>query len=221
MGNRYLEEMFPEPETASNKERGSYEVLGGAYVGSKTKVLESTLGYDTLYHGTTKDNAASIKMHGFDPRKGGTNNAAVLDMYNTLSKNKNHFTKSLYTANLYAGGMDRHGFDFSSIAKERRENGEVLKVRVPSRTYKHFQEDHTASFGDGKDSASTTGRYISSKHVSGGKDSKGILEFINKKHLGSYYHSNENKVRALKGLGLATAGAALVAHGIHTFKKKD
>ena len=205
MSNRYLEKIA---EDVDDRYLGAWEGIGGAAALKVSPRL--LLGYDTLYHGTTKNNADSIRRHGFDVGLGGSNNASSNAKYSELSKGKSHFTKHYIMAKMYSNQMD--------LPKKDRSigGGEVLKVRVPHRLYKHFENDITQSFSkseNAKDIASKTSRRVGPEYVSGGVGSKGIMGFINGRHLGAYYGGVDGRLRATKGLGYTLLGAALLGDG--------
>jgi hypothetical protein len=205
--NKYLEKIAEETSSRMKKDM-AVEGLVGAGIASGAS--QRMLGYHTVYHGTTRNNAKLIREQGFDPKKGGGANGASAvhpsqfsrEAFTQRSQGKIHVTKKHGVAGMFAA------FQMAN----RKEMPGFVKARVSDKMWRSFKADPDLSIIPDKDAGATTKHKISSKLVAGGKGSMGPLAFMKKKHLVQYYADNHNKVRALKGLGMLATGGALITH---------
>lgn len=229
--NKYLEKIAEDL-----KKKDSYSGIGAeaAAGGAAASMAPSrVLGYHTVYHGTSKPNAAEIKKHGFDPRKGGTGAAGHSHMedYIEASQGKVHVTKFKPVANFFAG-FTQHATERPTINPANKHSdkinrmvaghknmftgriGETVKARVSDMAWrKDFEPD--PDMGLNKSTAATTEKKIGTKSINRTRSS-----FANKEHLSKYLSDKAGKVRALKGVGLGIAGAGMLAHAVKRIKDK-
>lgn len=229
--NKYLEKLA---EKNADQEDGgrkkSYALptasvlAGGATLRSATPNL---LGYKVIYHGTTKKNAERIKETGFDPSRGGSNNANLDSDFKRQSSGKIHFTENKRIARVFSHSntakidpSTREGIVHAiNVAANpfSRTDGKVLKARVPDRIYsKSFTPDPHMGNGNSKSLASTFDKKIDSKFIAGGEGSKGVLEFMNKRHLKSLIRTKTGRKNLVLGAKKVGVGMALAGVGGHT-----
>lgn len=186
-------------------------LIGGAYLHQSAPSL---LGYRVLYHGTTKENAKKISETGFNPNLGGTHNSTTNQTFRSNSEGKVHFTENVESAKMYSGNPGKHmppgrpqEHNPKAMEQEAKLNGKVVKVRVPEHMYKRFAIDGDSSDDlakkinpeGAKATASTTFNRVPPKFVAGGKGSKGVFDFIDRKRLGAYISSAEGRKRFNRG----------------------
>lgn len=233
--NDYLDKSAAEKKLR-NRFTGTAEIAGAAYgVGHLRDAPSKLLGYHTMYHGTSKENAKSILKNGLNKSKGGTRGSNVSGFGADVNKkfvdeSKKHvyMTKSKFVGRTFAGDsakhIDKHGVTAKGTLetlKDGFKNGKVLKARVSHNTYtKGFQMDPDSfdHFTEAMTSeeklkhiAARSKHNVGSQFFSGGKGNKGILGFASKNHLRKYYASKSGKIRALQGVAQLAGGPALVA----------
>ena len=197
------------------------EGLGGVALVRNTPSM--TLGYHNLYHGTSSRIADKIKEVGFDPKYGGTGAAKHhgSSHFKENSSGKIHFTKSKATANMFAG-FTQSGED-NPFAKSNEvhfregirnmffpKKGKVLKARVDHGFWERMDAD--PDMGNRKNSAATTREKVPTTNIVGGKNDRGIRQFLSKDNLKKYWSSKSGLKRGLTGVGLGLTGTALLAH---------
>lgn len=101
---------FGEPAAKSESNEpspwmGAAQGVGGLYV--LDKAAPGLMGKRVLFHGTSKDNARSIRQHGFDPARGGSEGGAAAAVnsegFKKRSQGHVHFTTSKAFARLMSG----------------------------------------------------------------------------------------------------------------------
>lgn len=209
--NKYLEKIAKaasESEDSGTKKPGLAGRVAEGALGARLamEAPQKLMGYHTVYHGTSKANADSIRKTGLDPKHGGGPTGAGAGINHSgfleTSKGKVHVTKGPITAAMFSG--------FSSAATKTRPS--IVKARISDKMWDKFKLDPDA--GAYKRQAATTTKKIGSNFISGGEGSKGRSMFLTKERLGDYYGSKAGKVRALKGVGLLAGGGALMAHSV-------
>lgn len=242
--NQYLEKIAKQTERKNGLAKDVASVGAGAHLLSK--VPQRLLGYHKIYHGTTNENAVSIRKNGFDPSKGGTGASVLSGHYQEQSKGKIHVTKTKPAARLYAGGFEKKW----QAAKDLQESssdpkpslsktllksmkdsytgkGSVVKARVPHSTWSKMKVDEDSSRGAPKNSfiqermkerAATTHRKIDKKFIVG-KGSGSIGGYATKKNIKRYLSTGSGRMRALGGVGQLAAGSALIANTVNNHRK--
>lgn len=203
------------------------EGIGQTALGAKilSHAPKRLLGYHTVYHGTSKETANTIRKEGLDPSKGGTGAAKAHQSFADVSKGKVHVTKSPLYARAYSSGVARNAFEkvtgsgkggsvFKDVGK-----GSVLKARISDEKWKGFA--HDIDGGPTKRFAATTTSRIDSSSIVGGAGNMGRREFLNKPHLSKYYGTASGKNRALRGVALGLTGASLVSGGLSKLKRTE
>ena len=169
---------------------------------------------------------------GFDPAKGGSGAASHSSNsdYVKNSSGKVHFTKDRNIARKFADytqtaeelkakGMSGASVHLRASAGFMKPNipfigkGKVLKVRVSDNAWKDFKPDQ--DMGGIKSTAATIDKKVSTSSIAGHSDSKGIKQFLNKKHLSKYYSTTSGKLRGLAGVALGLAGAGLAGKAVY------
>lgn len=235
--NPFLEKMASQEEY---KKSAPVKETIGAYLGYKgvRAAPSKILGYHTVYHGTTKENAANIKRKGFDPSRGGTGAATVSERFVENSKNKVHFTKSKLQAGAYAGGIADHiknlpfggsiGSAYKNAHKDYRAGkGEVLKAKIPHSMWEKMEIDRDSSGAVPdeafmkshienhlKNRAATYDKKVNPSFVEGGRNYAGRKRFASMKNLKSYLGTSSGRNRALTGVAQAVGGAALAGFSV-------
>jgi hypothetical protein len=207
--NKYLEKIAKTLTENDDSGKINHKLEAGLGATAIISAPKRLLGYHTIYHGTSAENAKSIRENGFDPNRGGSGAAKLhgSERYIRESSNKIHVTKKLSNAVMFAG--------YNSM-KSGKAPG-IVAARVSDKTWQNMKAD--PDMGNLKYGAATTKHKIDSKYIVGGKDGVGISGMLNKRRLGNYYRSAEGKSRALRGVALATAGAGLIMHAANSSKK--
>lgn len=227
--NPYLEKIASQNREASPVRES---VLAAAGAGVASTAPSRILGYHTLYHGTSSENAEAIKKKGFDPSKGGSRNAQLRPDYVENSKNKVHFTKTKFTAGMYAGdfgGKMSHaraaGGSKKSALKESikdwaKGKGKVVTSRVPHSMWGKMEIDRDSSVGSPdhpmvneamKERASTYHKRLDPKFVEGSEAYGGRRMYATHKNLKRYLSTASGRSRALSGVVRLGAGVGMMA----------
>lgn len=183
------------------------------------------LGYHVVRHGTSSENAAKVKEHGFDPKKGGTGagthaagSKERAAKFQRESKGKIHVTKNPIIARMFAGMT--HDKTAKPSVKTVLRSGSVLRARVSHQHFEAMKKDKHMS--GSKFHAATTHHKIPASQVIGSAHDKGVKAVVNKNTLRKYYKNPANHGRIARGVilgsgvvgGLADAAKAIM-------RKKD
>lgn len=183
------------------------------------------LGYHVVSHGTSNENAAAVKKHGFDPKKGGTGagthaagSAERAAKFQKESKGKIHVTKNPIIARMFAGMTHNR----TPKANPLSMSGTVVKARVSHAHWEGMKKDR--HIRGSKFDAATTHHKIPASQVIGSEHDKGIKAVVNRNTLRKYYKDSANHGRIARGLILGAGvvgGLADAAKAIHKRKHND
>lgn len=197
--------------------------IGGKLIKDSNKEGEIT-GRQTLYHGTTKSKAKSIKENGFDSSRSKSTDALIKS-----DRNQVYLSKDKSLANRTGYGRELRG----------EGKAETVKVSLPYEELKKKQDFKNPEYGNstsyeeyskkaGENKASKKvynkmsgnkgsdtviiGGDISNKYIKGSKNyKKNSLREISK-------YAKENPKRFIKGTGKLAAGTASVVGGMKLAK---
>lgn len=237
--NRYLEKIA-KTEDKKSKVKDAASVGAGAYL--LNKAPQRLLGYHTVYHGTTNENAASIRNKGFDPSKGGSGASTLNSHYTAESRGKIHVTKTKLSARRYAGDLGgkikaekaknpqnprKMRTIFSAMKDSYTGKGSVVKARVSHNQWERMNVDRDSSHGAPENSfmnermkerAATSNNKIRKRYVTG-SGSGGAAQFATKNNLKRYLSNRAGRIRALGGVGQLAAGSALIASTVNRHRQ--
>lgn len=216
-----------------NKVKDGAKAAAGATVAYKASkgVAPRLLGYHNVYHGSSKENVASILKNGLSPKYGGIGGATDLAMghkpdvhrhFKENSAGQVHFTKQKRMADMFSGavGSKRVGNDKAKDAIKGFftgiHNGHTHKAVMSDSHYRSSKVDTDAS--PFKSMAAKTHHGIKPEQIKGSETYKGIRGVVNKNTLRRYY-AGAGKARA--GRGLALAGLTALAGKYAYNKGKD
>lgn len=234
--NRYLEKIAQTESKKKSTVKDAASVGAGAYL--LNKAPQRLLGYHTVYHGTTNENAAAIRKKGFDPSKGGSGASTLNSRYTAESRGKIHVTKTKLSARMYAGDLG------GKIRAEKTKNptnprilrttgsaikdsfmgkGSVVKARLTHNQWEKMNIDRDSS-GNApnnpfmnermKERAATSNNRIHKRFVTGAGNG-GAAQFATRNNLRKYLGHRAGRIRALGGLGQLAAGSALIGNAVH------
>lgn len=206
MINKYLEKIANNPKKDNNSNTVAQGVIG---LGAISQSRQRLLGYHTIFHGTDKATASTIKEHGFDPKHGGSGAAKIhgSGRFVANSSGKVHVTKNPIIAGFFANYKSKAGGKPS-----------IVKARVSHKMWNKMEVD--PDMHSSKANAATTKHKIGPQFVSGGSTSKGASGFMKLHHLKNYYSTRSGAARGLRGLGLLAGGVGLSTSAAKTVSSK-
>ncbi len=204
MDNKYLEKI-------AEMSRGEHAgMAAGAAVTAAGLAHQSAgplMGYHTVYHGTSKKNADSIRKTGLDPKRGGQEGGSAhkigSEAYKKQSAGKVHVTKAPHIAEYFANFQAKP----LNAKPLNPHKGEVLKARVSHDQYQRMKVDQDVS--PIKAIAATTKEKIHPHQIKGGAGYTGAKEFAHPSKLKGYLKSTSGKKRALMGAGMAVGSVLM------------
>ena len=184
-------------------------------------VAPRLLGYHNVYHGSSKENKASIHKNGLSPKYGGfggATDAAMKDKpevhryYKENSAGQVHFTKQKRMADMFSGMVGSKRVEEEKIKDGIKgfftgiHGGHTHHAVMSDSHYRSSKVDIDAS--PIKNMAAKTHHGINPEQIKGSDSYKGIKGVVNKNTLRRYY-KGAGKYRA--GRGVLLAGAAALA----------